>query len=49
VTLRDATGAVIQEISTVPAVAGVRMMPGKPGYDELLAMLATRPAATPTA
>ena len=49
VTLRDATGAVIQEIATVPAVAGVRMMPGKPGNDELLAMLAAGPGATPAA
>ena len=49
VTLRDATGAVSQEIATVPAVAGVRMAPGKPGYDEVLAMLAAGPAATPTA
>jgi hypothetical protein len=49
VTLRDATGAVGQEITTVPAVAGVRMAPGKPGYDELLAMLAAGPTATPTA
>jgi hypothetical protein len=48
VTLRDAAGAVSQETTGVPAVAGVRMMPGKPGYDELLAMLAARPAATPT-
>ena len=48
VTLRDATGAVSQEIATVPAVAGVRMAPGKPGYDELLAMLAAGPAASPT-
>ena len=49
VTLRDATGAVIEEIATVPAVAGVRMAPGKPGYDELLAMLAAGPGATPAA
>ena len=49
VTLRDATGAVSQETAGVPAVAGVRMAPGKPGYDELLAMLAAGPAATPTA
>jgi hypothetical protein len=48
VTLRDATGAVSQVITTVPAVAGVRMAPGKPGYDEVLAMLAARQAATPT-
>ena len=48
VTLRDATGAVSQETVGVPAVAGVRMAPGKPGYDELLAMLAAGPAATPT-
>jgi hypothetical protein len=49
VTVRDATGAVSQEITTVPAVAGVRMAPGKPGYDEVLALLAAGPAATPTA
>jgi hypothetical protein len=49
VTLRDATGAVSQVVNTVPAVAGVRMAPGKPGYDEVLALLAAGPAATPTA
>ena len=47
VTFRDATGAVSQEINGVPPVAGVRMAPGKPGYDELLAMLAAGPAASP--
>jgi hypothetical protein len=48
VTLRDASGAVSQVIHGVPPVAGVRMAPGKPGYDEVLAMLAARKAATPT-
>lgn len=48
-TVRDNTGAVTQTIRTVPAVAGVRMAPGKPGYDELFAMLAAGPAATPEA
>ncbi len=49
VTLRDATGTVTQVINGVPPVAGVRMAPGKPGYDEVLAMLAAGPAATPPA
>jgi hypothetical protein len=47
VTLRDPTGAVTQVINTVPRVAGVRVTPGKPGYEEALAMLATPSAATP--
>ncbi len=49
VTLRDATGAITQVIHAVPPVAGVRMAPGKPGYDEVLALLATQGAATPEA
>ena len=48
VAFRDATGAITQEVTSVPPVAGVRMAPGKPGYDEVLALLASGPAATPT-
>lgn len=47
VTVRDPTGAVIEEINGVPRVAGVRVTPGKPGYEEALAMLASPAAATP--
>ena len=49
VTLRDPTGAVTQVINTVPRVIGVRVRPGKPGYEEVLALLAASPVATPTA
>jgi hypothetical protein len=49
VIVRDPTGAVIEEINGVPRVAGVRMTPGKPGYEEALAMLASPAAATPNA
>ena len=49
ITLRDPTGAVTQVINTVPRVIGVRVTPGKPGYEEVLALLATQPAATPGA
>jgi hypothetical protein len=48
VTVRDPSGATTQVINTVPRVAGVRVTPGKPGYEEALAMLATPAAATPT-
>src|SRR5687767_6355105 len=47
VTVRNPTAAVIEEINGVPRVAGVRMTPGKPGYEEALAMLASPAAATP--
>jgi hypothetical protein len=48
ITFRDVTGAITQVGGPVPPVAGVRITPGKPGYEEALAMLATGPAATPT-
>lgn len=47
VTLRDPAGAVTQEIHTVPPVTGRRMTPGKPGYAEVLALIAARSSATP--
>jgi hypothetical protein len=49
VTLRDPAGATTQVINTVPRVSGVRMTPGNPGYEELLAMIAAQPGATPAA
>ena len=49
VTLRDPTGTVTQVINTVPRVIGVRVRPGKPGYEEVLALLAASPVATPQA
>jgi hypothetical protein len=33
----------------VPRVVGVRVLPGKPGYEEVLALIAAQPAATPMA
>jgi hypothetical protein len=45
----DGTRAITQVGGPVPPVAGVRMAPGKPGYEEVLAMLVAGPAATPTA
>jgi hypothetical protein len=48
ITLRDPTGAVTQVINTVPRVIGVRVRPGNPGYEDLLALLAASPVATPT-
>ncbi len=47
VTLRDPAGAVSKVIHTVPVVTGVRMTVGKPGYAEVLAMIAARQTATP--
>ncbi len=49
VTLRDPTGVVTQVINTVPRVIGVRVRPGKPGYEDVLALLAASPVATPQA
>jgi hypothetical protein len=49
VTVRDSTGAVTQEMTGVPPVTGVRIHPGKPGYEELFALLAAQPAASPAA
>jgi hypothetical protein len=52
VTLRDTTGAVTQVLGpglTDAGIGGVRMAPGKPGYDEMLVFLAAHPAATPAA
>jgi len=48
VTLRDPSGAVTQEITGVPRVTGVRVTPGKPGYEEVLALIAAAATATPT-
>jgi hypothetical protein len=50
VTLRDATGAVTQVLGPGlegSGIGGVRMAPGKPGYDEMLAMIAAQQKATP--
>jgi hypothetical protein len=49
ITLLDPAGAVTQVINTIPPVISVRVTPGKPGYEEVLALLAARPAATPEA
>jgi len=49
ITLRDPAGAVTQVIKTVPPVFGVRMTPGKPGYEEVHAMVAAHLPATPEA
>jgi hypothetical protein len=49
VTLRGPTGVVTQVINGVPPVSGVRVTPGKPGYEEVLAMIGAQPAATPAA
>jgi hypothetical protein len=46
-TLRDPAGAVTQEITGVPRVTGVRVVPGKPGYEEVLALIAAAASATP--
>lgn len=51
VTIRDATGAVVQVIGedgSVPGIGGVRMVPGNAGYDELLSFLASKQSGTPT-
>lgn len=47
VTLRDASGAVTEVIGegAVPPIGGVRMAPGRPGYDQMLALLADQQAA----
>ena len=49
VTIRDATGAIVQEIGKgdVPPIGGVRMAPGRPGFDEILAMLEDQQGGTP--
>jgi hypothetical protein len=49
VTIRDANGVVIQSFGgdgSVPPIGGVRLVPGQSGYEEMLAMLAKRRAAT---
>ncbi len=49
VTIRDTDGKVVQTIGPgIPGIGGVRLIPGKSGYDEMLAMLAERAKATPT-
>jgi len=50
-TIRDATGAVVQTIGgdgSIPGIGGVRMAPGAAGYDELIALLASKQSGTPT-
>ncbi len=47
-TLRDPAGTVTQEITGVPRVTGVRVTPGKPGYEEVLGLIAAAATATPT-
>ena len=50
VTLRDPNGVVVQVIGpglTDAGIGGVRLIPGKSGYDEMLAMLAAQQTATP--
>jgi len=49
VTIRDPSGAVVLVIDEVDPIGGIRMAPGKPGYDEILAMLAAREDGTPEA
>jgi hypothetical protein len=48
VTLRDPSGAVTQELTGVPRVTGVKVTPGNPGYEEVLALIAAAATATPT-
>jgi hypothetical protein len=49
VTIRDAGGTVVQVIPPgIPGIGGVRLIPGKSGYDEMLAMLASLKADTPS-
>jgi hypothetical protein len=48
VTIRDPNGDIVQVITPIPGIGGVRFVPGKSGYDEMLAMLAERAKATPT-
>jgi hypothetical protein len=52
VTLRDANAVVTQVQGpgmTDAGIGGVRLVPGKSGYDEMLAMLAAQQTATPEA
>jgi hypothetical protein len=52
VTIRDPNGVVVQSLGgdgSVPPIGGVRLVPGKSGYDEMLAFLAAHPQATPEA
>ena len=52
ITIRDPNGAVVQVMGPGlegAGIGGVRLVPGQSGYDEMLAMLATRQAATPEA
>ena len=52
VTIRDADAVVVQVIGpglTDAGIGGVRLIPGKSGYDEMLAMLAARQSASPEA
>jgi hypothetical protein len=49
ITIRDPSGTVTQVLGpglTDAGIGGVRMRPGKPGYDEMVAMLAAQAAAT---
>ena len=52
VTIHDATGAIVLQLmgskGEVPPVGGVRILPGKPGFDEKLATFGTPEAGTPT-
>ncbi len=50
VTIRDPNGVVVRVLGgdgTLQPIGGVRSAPGKPGYDEMLAMLAAQQTATP--
>lgn len=51
-TVRDTTGGNAQKTMAVDAgfiaVKGVRVRPGKPGFDELVALFASQESATPT-
>jgi hypothetical protein len=52
VTIRDANATVLQVLGpgmTDAGIGGVRLIPGTSGYDEMLAMLASRPPASPEA
>jgi hypothetical protein len=52
VTIRDATGAIALQLmgskGEVPPIGGVRILPGKPGFDEMLPTFGTPEAGTPT-
>ena len=51
-TIRDPNGVVVETLGPGlegAAIGGVRLVPGESGYEEMLAMLAAQPSATPDA